>query len=120
MAAKSTRAKLGRVEIQQEKERLERELNEAVTELAEIGQHLEDRGDYSLGEGDPAIQTWELNLALFQRTRDKEESIRAALRRIAEGTYGVCQRCGKRIDRDRLEIIPDASLCIECARQGKG
>jgi RNA polymerase-binding protein DksA len=118
MAAKSTHAKLSQAEVQQEKERLERELNEAGTELAEIEQHLEDRGDYSLGEGDPAIQTWELNLALYQRARDKAESIRAALQRIAEGTYGVCQRCGKRIDRARLEIIPDASLCIECARHG--
>ena len=118
MASKSRRGKLTQAEMQQERERLEQELNQVAAELAEIEQHLEDRGDYSLGEGDPAIQNWELNLALYQRMRDKAESIRAALRRLAAGTYGVCQRCGARIDRARLEIIHDASLCIDCARQG--
>ena len=118
MAAKSTKGKLSPAEVQQEQERLEGELTHVVADLTEIEQRLEDRGDYSLGEGDPAIQSWELNLTLYQRTRDKAESIRAALQRIADGTYGICQRCGARIDRARLEIIPDASLCINCARQG--
>ena len=51
-------------------------------------------------------------------TREKVDSLRAALDRVAAGTYGICRRCGKRIDRARLEIVPDANLCIECARQG--
>ena len=118
MAAKSKRGQLSQAEVQEEKERLERELGETVTELAALEEHLEDRGDYSLGEGDPAIHTWELNLALYQRMRDKVESYRAALKRIADGTYGVCQRCGARIDHARLEIVPDANLCIKCAREG--
>ena len=120
MATQLAQGKLTQAEVRAEKGRLERELSQAGAELSEIEQRLEDRADYSLGEGDPAIQTWELNLALFQRMRDKVESIRAALRRLEAGTYGVCQRCGTRIDRARLDIIPDASLCIECARAGGG
>jgi len=107
-------------EVQAEKDRLERDLAQAAAELSEIEQRLEDRADYSLGEGDPGIQAWELNLALHQRVQERAESIRAALRRIEAGTYGVCQRCGARIDRARLEIVPDAGLCIECARAGGG
>ena len=118
MAGKTTRAKLTRDEMERERERLEHELSLVIAELAEIEERLQDRGDYSLGEGDPAIQNWELNLVLYQRMRDKADSIRAALRRVADGTYGVCQRCGARIDRARLDIILDASLCIDCARQG--
>jgi DnaK suppressor protein len=118
VVTKAAQGKLTPAEIQEEKERLERDLGEAVAEMSVMEQRLEERGDYSLGEGDPAIHTWELNLALYQRMRDKIESIRAALRRIEAGTYGVCQRCGARIDRARLDIIPDAGLCIECARQG--
>ncbi len=117
MATAPRKEKLGQAEMQQEKERLERELLEALEELAEIEKRLEYRGDYSLGEGDPAIHTWEVNFALFQRMREKVDSLRAALRRIDEGTYGICQQCGARIDRARLEIVPDASLCINCARQ---
>ncbi len=118
MAVKAQRGQLSQAETAEEKERLERELSEAVVELAALEERLEERGDYSLGEGDPAIHTWELNLALYQRMREKVDSLRAALARIAAGTYGVCQRCGARIDRARLEIVPDAGLCIKCARQG--
>lgn len=117
MAAAPQKEKLSRAEMEQEKKRLKQELDEALEELTEIEKRLEYRGDYSLGEGDPAIHTWEVNFALYQRMREKVASLRAALRRIDEGTYGICQQCGARIDRARLEIVPDASLCINCARQ---
>jgi len=117
MAVPSQRGPFSQTEIQEEKVRLERALQESLHELAEIEKRLEYRGDYSLGEGDPAIHTWEVNLALYQRIREKVDSIREALRRMEEGTFGVCQRCGGRIDRARLEIIPHANLCIDCARE---
>lgn len=41
--------------------------------------------------------------------------IRAAQKRIEEGTYGVCPHCGTLIEKERLEIIPEAPLCISCA-----
>lgn len=117
MAAASRKEKLSQAEIDEERGRLERQLAETLNELAQIQVRLEERGDYSLGEGDPAIHNWEVNLALHQRMRDKVESLRMALRRIEDGTYGICRRCGARIDRARLEIVPEAALCIECARQ---
>lgn len=40
--------------------------------------------------------------------------IETALRRIAAGTYGVCVRCGKSIDLDRLEAHPTAKRCLPC------
>ena len=39
-----------------------------------------------------------------------------ALRRIKEGTYGMCRVCGKKVQVERLEIVPHATLCIECKR----
>jgi DnaK suppressor protein len=39
-----------------------------------------------------------------------------ALQRVAEGRYGVCQRCGWRIPRWRLLDQPHASLCPRCDR----
>jgi Prokaryotic dksA/traR C4-type zinc finger len=38
-----------------------------------------------------------------------------ALRRIAEGTYGICAQCGADIDPKRLEALPIATRCILCA-----
>lgn len=40
--------------------------------------------------------------------------ITAALNRIAEGTYGTCTRCARRIPSARLEVLPHAAACIEC------
>jgi len=39
---------------------------------------------------------------------------RAALRRIGEGTYGVCLECDEPISPKRLAAVPSAALCIRC------
>ena len=117
MTTSSQRNQPGQAEMQKEKGRLERELLDSLEELAEIKQRLKYRGDYSLGEGDPAIHTWEVNFALSQRIQEKIASIQGALGRIEKGTYGICRRCSAHIDRARLEIIPHAQLCIACARE---
>jgi len=37
-----------------------------------------------------------------------------AIERIKEGTYGICTMCNSEINRERLEAIPYAKLCLEC------
>ncbi len=44
--------------------------------------------------------------------------IRDALRRIAEGSYGVCANCGEPINPKRLKALPTATRCISCAGAG--
>lgn len=44
-------------------------------------------------------------------------SVRRALLRIENGTYGECALCGRDIAPARLAVRPEASLCIDCARQ---
>ena len=43
-------------------------------------------------------------------------SVKRALARIEDGTYGECVRCGEDIAPGRLEARPEAALCINCAR----
>ncbi len=50
----------------------------------------------------------------------KIAAIRAAIRRVDEGRYGLCLTCGEKITRARLETIPEATLCISCAKDGEG
>ena len=45
-------------------------------------------------------------------------SVRRALERIEDGTYGECANCGNAIADGRLEARPEAALCIECASAG--
>jgi DnaK suppressor protein len=39
----------------------------------------------------------------------------AALERVKAGTYGVCASCGTAIPRERLQLLPAATLCVRCA-----
>lgn len=41
--------------------------------------------------------------------------IRAALARIEDGSYGACARCGAKISARRMEALPTAKKCIDCA-----
>lgn len=43
--------------------------------------------------------------------------LRKALTRIKIGKYGVCEKCGKMIDTDRLAINPEATTCVKCQKE---
>ncbi|MEV0155733.1 TraR/DksA family transcriptional regulator [Micromonospora sp. NPDC050686] len=52
--------------------------------------------------------------ALLSATRQNLAQIGDALRRMAEGSYGRCERCAGQIPAERLEILPHAALCVPC------
>jgi DnaK suppressor protein len=58
---------------------------------------------------------------LFAQLDDREKhevlEIDAALRRLADGTYGQCEGCGEDISEARLRVLPATRFCIECARE---
>jgi RNA polymerase-binding protein DksA len=56
----------------------------------------------------------ERRMASIDQAKAQLEQVTAALGRLAEGSYGVCQRCGKPIASGRLEALPQATLCVEC------
>lgn len=65
-------------------------------------------------EGDPEVIEREKNVALLNALQDRLASVRAALTAMEKGTYGICERCGAEIPIERLEVYPDASLCVKC------
>lgn len=48
--------------------------------------------------------------------RVEAQQIHAALKRIDAGTYGECVTCGEQIGKQRLQALPYATQCINCAR----
>ena len=42
-----------------------------------------------------------------------------ALLRLDAGTFGICEGCCSKIDSDRLEAVPYARMCIQCAKRGQ-
>jgi len=99
--------------------KLQEQLQEALKELEQLDKRLQQKAEYGPGKGDPAIYEWELTLALRQQAQAKVETTRQALQRLAEGRYGICERCGAAINPERLEALPLATLCISCARSSQ-
>lgn len=61
-----------------------------------------------------AMADAERNNLVLGNSRTLLEQVRAALERLDNGTYGICQRCGKPIDARRLEALPYALYDMEC------
>jgi DnaK suppressor protein len=87
---------------------------------AEISASLRNREDIAIEKTPDAID--EVQLAgereLAIRNLDREStllrSVRAALARIADGSYGTCMHCEEEITPKRLNAVPWAGFCIRC------
>lgn len=89
--------------------------------LDELGEPIENPGQMTYGsQATAASQVFEQQRDLALRERSRAELVRvdAALRRLDGGTYGTCVSCGNPIAPERLDAIPWAPTCIDCARKG--
>jgi RNA polymerase-binding protein DksA len=83
---------------------------------ASVDDIADEASDQHLADAASDTYDRELGDTLEDNSEQVLEEIDAALRRIEEGTYGTCTNCGKQISEERLEALPWASLCIDCAR----
>lgn len=56
-----------------------------------------------------------MNATLSSRDINRLEKITAALLKIRDGVFGVCEECGEDIDEKRLKFSPECVTCIGCA-----
>jgi RNA polymerase-binding transcription factor DksA len=54
-------------------------------------------------------------IALLAAARQRLADLDAALERVAAGTYGTCEGCGRPIPAERLQVRPSARTCVACA-----
>ena len=90
-----------------ERERLSSELEAMGLDRSSFDDGFADSGQVTAERGEVE--------ALVGSLRDTHNDIEDALRKIDEGTYGVCEQCGGPIGEARLEAMPAARLCITCA-----
>lgn len=107
--------------LQVAQERLSDETAHIEKELAELGATPDGSVEVGFDEGfaDAAQTTSERAkvLSLIEGLQLRMEDVRAALKKIEQGTYGLCERCGQEISPERLEAIPAARLCISCKQK---
>jgi len=103
--------------IEQEKRKLAKERADTLAELDRLREYLRGEVDADAEEADPDLYEREKTLALIRTLENKLESIEQALRLAEKGTYGICERCGEKIDPARLEALPHTTLCVKCKAQ---
>jgi RNA polymerase-binding protein DksA len=77
--------------------------------------------DFDVEESDEAasaaeVAEYELNLNVEQDLKTLFRDIQRALKRINEGTYGICKYCKKPIPEERLRARPTSGSCVECKK----
>jgi DnaK suppressor protein len=116
----------------QELDKYRKLLQEVRVRIAEGLEHLEegtlnksqrdasgDLSGYSLHMADAATDSFDLefNLGLASNEQQLLNLIDDAIRRVDDGTYGVCESCVKPIPQKRLMAMPHARLCIKCKEE---
>lgn len=88
---------------------LKRTQRESSGDLSAYSIHMADLGTDAIErENDLQVASAEARLLV---------EINEAIGRIEDGTYGTCESCGKPIDHNRLEVVPQARYCLKCQEQ---
>ena len=119
-------AKLTTAEIDELRTHLESERAELSTQLTTIEDQAfaatqsDMSGDVGVDDesADAGTATFEREkeLSIEQNVRDLIQKIDRALKRIDDGTYGICEVCGKPIEKARIKALPYVDLCIKDAQ----
>lgn len=100
--------------VAKEGKRLKQEQGQVQDELRHLRELMQAEVDVEPDEGDAEIFEREKNAALISVLERRLADIVAATHSIEKGKYGICIRCGKPIEVERLEIKPDATMCVSC------
>lgn len=105
------------------RERLQNEREELHTQLRDLGISPETgtpfNTDQEHGFADSGQATAEKArmLSVAEALLDSSREIDAALKRIENGSFGTCERCGNEIPIERLEARPFVRLCMSCKQR---
>jgi len=96
--------------LQTRRNYLSKEIQLRLKEFKDSGGHrLTDTADIASNLIDEQVA-----MEVAQGEAREVEQIDNALRNLKSGKYGICEKCGKKINKERLRAIPFVSLCIKC------
>lgn len=101
--------------LEQQRQQLLQQQSELEERVAAIRRDLSGEHSRDSEEQAQERENDDVLNGLLEEAQGQLNRIAAALRKIDEGSYGRCEECGEPIDPRRLESVPDASLCIDCA-----
>ena len=96
-------------------DRLTSRLGALVDKGKTVWQEHGDKEDENASE----VSEFQDTLSLEKNLEKSRQDVQAALRQVEAGTYGVCKNCGNAIEEVRLKLVPAATLCVDCVKQGR-
>ena len=99
--------------------RLTSQLDRLLERAGRIESDLRRVPDRDWQEQATELENDEVLKGLDEMTLGEVHRIRAALRRIANGTYGSCSTCGRAIGEARLAAMPSATTCLTCSAEAR-
>jgi DnaK suppressor protein len=101
-----------------ERERLSEEIAGLDADLSESLEDSSEESPYDQHMAETAGVTLdrEIDLTLEENARTRIGQIDRALRKLDNGSFGTCDKCGQPIGEERLKVAPFAALCIDCKR----
>lgn len=101
--------------IEKYKVKLQKEKSLITAEIKQNEQPVDFGSDIDHGD-EESDQTEQVGnqLAVAEDLKNRLEDIDHALQKIQEGKYGICEKCGKEIESEILDIDPESRLCKDC------
>ena len=101
--------------LQERYDELQAEYEHAVIETQQLSraQLADTAGDDDADIGTKTSER-ERELSVLRSISERREQVQSALRRLADGAYGWCERCGGPIPVERLAVFPWATSCVAC------
>lgn len=115
-----------KLKLEAEKKSLEKELKNFAEKDNKLKHNWDarypNREDSDKDEEADEVQEYDNMLALEHSLESKLKDVNEALEKMSRqgrdpavaGEYGKCEKCGKVIDEARLEVAPEAKLCMKC------
>src|SRR5688500_6895646 len=109
MALRKEKIESYRVLLKNRRDTLSREIRQATDAMINDDEAYADSVDQAAADTDRTIIVQSKN-----REREILSQIDQALRRLEEGIFGECERCGEEIAEARIKAFPFTTLCIDC------
>ncbi|MCK5491108.1 MAG: TraR/DksA family transcriptional regulator [Candidatus Pacebacteria bacterium] len=81
------------------------------TDFPNLGDHADENA--------VEVSDYTSKLSVEHDLESELKNIEGALKKTSENSYGICSVCGEQINPKRLEVMPEANLCIKCSEKSK-
>jgi len=75
-----------------------------------------EAGSAGLEKAADEVEEYSTLLSIEYTLEIRLKNINLALEKIKQGKYGICEKCGKAIPKERLKVSPEARLCLKCKK----